>query len=76
MAEEPTDLALTVLREIRETQLEHGRRLEAIDRRFDEPHETVHTAMSFATHAHVRCEATEKRMNAFERSLAKLEEKA
>ena len=83
MAEEPTDRVSRMSREVRATLAEHGGRFEKLDRRFEEidrrSHEkleTVCTATGFAPHAHVRSEATDKRMDTFGRRLAKLEEKA
>ena len=79
MADEPDDLTLRLLRDIR-TKLEDldvlKERFDRMDARFDELHETIYIATGFATHANVRSESTEKRLAKVEARLAKLEEKA
>jgi polyhydroxyalkanoate synthesis regulator phasin len=56
MAETETNVVLRILREIRGQQVEDGRRLQRVERRVDELHESVVTAMGVAGVAQVATE--------------------
>ena len=80
MAEEPDDLVLRLLREIRsdvkgvQSQLEgHEQRLQRIERLTDETRELLHQVIGVSVIAGNRTEAYEERFDAFEARLAKLE---
>ena len=76
MADEPDNMILRLLREMRSTQLDHGERLKLIERRIDEVHETVYTAAGLAAHANVRHDGVAERLEALEARVERLEEKA
>ena len=76
MADEPDNLILRLLREIRETQVDHGEQSKLLNRRMDEVHETVYTAAGIAAHANTRHDTVTDRLEAIEARLDSLEEKA
>ena len=76
MADEPDMMILRLLREIRETQLDHGEQLKLLNRRMEEVHETVYTAAGIAAHANIRHDTVADRLDAIEARLDSLEEKA
>lgn len=56
MAESDDNLVLRLLREIRAQQSEDGMRLLRVERRLEELHDSVGTALGFAAHANVVAE--------------------
>lgn len=56
MAETENYLVLGLLREIRAQQTEDGLRLVRLERRVDELHDSLGTALGFAAHANVVAE--------------------
>jgi serine/threonine protein kinase HipA of HipAB toxin-antitoxin module len=82
VAEEPTDIVLTLLREIRAEQgkqLEsfdrHSRRFDTLDTRLDLLQETLVYARGLAAHGQVRHDIADKRMEVLEARVAKLEQR-
>ena len=59
MARQPDDLVLRVLKKIQQTQAKHSKRLDRIETHLDD----VVTALGLATHANVRHEAVDKRLD-------------
>jgi polyhydroxyalkanoate synthesis regulator phasin len=76
MPDELDNLTLQLLREIRQSQTEHGDRLVHIEQRIDELHETMYTVSGFAMHANVRHDTVTSRLNTLEQRIRHLEEKA
>jgi DNA repair ATPase RecN len=83
VADEPDNLILQLLREIRGTLGDHGKRfdrvdqrLNAIEQRIDEVHETMYQVAGFAMHANVRHDTVTERLKALEDRVGRLEEKA
>ncbi len=79
---EPDNHTLVRLREIRETvrgiakvQEDHGRRLEHIETRIDEMHESMVAALGLAAHANVRHDTVEKRPTDLTKRVERLEKK-
>ena len=54
MAKQPDDLVLRILKQIQATQAEHGKRFDQVERRLDEIHDGMITALGLASHANVR----------------------
>ena len=75
MAGEPDNVVLMLLREIRSTQDEHGGRLEHIETRVDEMHDSMVTALGLAAHANVRHDTVEKRLTDLTKRVERLEKK-
>ena len=80
MAEEPDNLMLRLLREIRETQDKHSALLEDHSRQFREMRREMHDwqestarAMGFAGHANLRAESLQKQIDALTERLERLE---
>jgi polyhydroxyalkanoate synthesis regulator phasin len=80
MAEEPENLILKMLREIRAKQEEHDGRFDKHDAQFRELRkaiedwqETTSTGVGFAAHAHLRTQAMEKEIEELKRRVAQLE---
>ena len=87
MAEEPDNLVLVLLREIRAKLDEHDRRFDEHDRRFDvqekrfdtlermirEWQETTATSLGFAAHANMRIEAMSYDIEAIKERLSQIE---
>ncbi len=83
MADEPDNLVLQLLREAREdvvdvkaTLKKHGERLNPIDHRLEEVHETLSTVAGAAVHANVRHDTVVERLKTLEERVSRLEEKA
>ena len=83
MAREPDNAVLVILRDIQQTLAEHGRRFDKMDQRFegiekrlDDIHEGMVTALGMSAHAHVRHDSVERRLDELTRRVEKLEEKA
>lgn len=79
---EPENHTLALLRDIREAvsgvskvQDEHGRRLEHIERRIDEMHESMVTGLGLAAHANIRHDTVEKRLSDLTKRVERLEKK-
>lgn len=75
MAKEPDNVVLMLLREIRSVQDDHSRRLESIERRVDDVHQSMVTALGLAAHANVRHETVEKRLSDLTKRIERLEKK-
>ena len=76
MADEPTDMVMRLLRDIRAKQAKDSERLLSIEHRLDEMSETPHMAAGFAVHANARHDVVGKDLEAIKARLAKLEENA
>ncbi|MAU95112.1 MAG: hypothetical protein CMP81_04350 [Fulvimarina sp.] len=83
MADEPDNLVLQLLREIRadigEVKLtfsKHSKRFDRVDQRLEEVHETLYTAAGAAVHANVRHDTVAERLKTLEERVSRLEEKA
>ncbi len=83
MAESPDNHTLRLLREIRDSGeemksllLSHGDRLDHIDQRLDEIHETMYATAGYAMHANVRHDTVNERLNKLEKRLVDLENNA
>lgn len=81
MAEEPDNLVLRMLREMREVLQEVRDKVHEHDRRFDELktqieewQETTATGVGFAAHANIRTQAIEKEIAELKRRIKRLEE--
>ena len=80
MAEEPDNILLRLLRDIRAKQDDHDKRFDAHDRRFDDLEkaiedwkETTATGVGFAAHANIRTEALEKEIADLKRRMDRIE---
>jgi len=80
VAEEPDNLVLKLLREMREILDDHTKRFEAHDRRFDELHkaiedwqETTSAGAGFAMHASIRTQALEKEIADLKKRIDRIE---
>jgi len=80
MAEEPDNLMLRLLRDIRDTQdkhstllADHSRQFREIRREMHERQESTATAMGFAGHANIRTESLQKQIDALVERLDRLE---
>ena len=80
MAEEPDNILLRLLRDIRAKQDEHDKRFDAHDKRFDDLDkaiedwkETTATGVGFAAHANIRNEALEKEIAELKRRMDRIE---
>lgn len=80
MANEPDNMLLRLLREVRAKQDEHDGRFDAHDKRFDELHkaiedwkETTATGVGFAAHANIRTGALEKEIAELKRCIDRIE---
>ena len=85
MADEPDNLMLQLLREIRfDVWTTCDRRFDEqgnaarsrIEQRLDEVHETMYTVAGFAMHANVRHDTVTDRLKTLEERVSRLEEKA
>ena len=82
MAEEPENVMLRLMREMRaklddvSMKLEeHDHRFDKVDQRLDEIHETMYTTAGMAMHANVRHEAVSKQLDDLRKRVERLEEK-
>lgn len=80
MVDEPDNLLLRLLRDIRAKQDEHDKRFDAHDTRFDELHkaiedwkETTATGVGFAAHANIRTDALEKEIADLKKRIDRIE---
>lgn len=80
MADEPDNLVLKMLREMREILDDHTKRFEGHDRRFDalqksieDWQETTSTGTGFAMHANIRTQALEKEIADLKRRIDRIE---
>ncbi|WP_442583269.1 hypothetical protein ACSBOB_15465 [Mesorhizobium sp. ASY16-5R] len=80
MAEEPDNILLRLLRDIRAKQDEHDKRFDAHDKRFDDLDkaiedwkETTATGVGFAAHANIRNGALEKEIADLKRRKDRIE---
>jgi hypothetical protein len=72
MAEDDDNVVLRLLREIRAGQDEQARRLIRVERRVDEMHDSMATALGMAAHSNVVVEQFGQRFDEFEDQLAAL----
>jgi hypothetical protein len=63
MAKQPEDLVVRILRDIQGTQAEHTKRLDHIEDRLDEMNDGVVAALGLASHANIRHEAVDRRLD-------------
>ncbi len=82
MSDEPENVILKLLREIRANQQEQGvtlrehvEWLKSIDKRMDEVHETLYAASGIAMHANVRHDTVSEEIAELRRRIERLEEK-
>jgi hypothetical protein len=61
---------------LREILNDHGGRLNRIEQRIDEVHETMYQVAGFAMHANVRHDTVTERLKVLEERVGRLEEKA
>ena len=80
MAEEPTDAAFIILKQIQETLADHSRRFNDMDPRFEEVdhrlgelHDSAITALGLAGHANVRHDSVTQRLDQPTRRIEALE---
>ena len=80
MAEEDDNIVLRLLREIRADQLDQGKRLIKVERRLDEMHEGMTTALGMAAHSNLvveqfgqRFDEVEDQLTALRRRVSELE---
>jgi chromosome segregation ATPase len=83
MSDEPDNMVLALLRDIRSTLRDHsgelsqiGQRVDRIDRRLEEVHETLYTVAGAAVHANIRHDTVAERLKTLEDRVSRLEEKA
>ncbi len=83
MPDEPDNLILQLLRDIRAKLGDHDvrfdrvdKRLAAVEQRIDEVHETMYQVAGFAMHANVRHDTVTERLKTPEGRVGRLEEKA
>ena len=69
MEEDPTNLILRLLREVRKVQDDHSqslaahdKRFDALDKKIDDWQETIATAVGLATHANLRNHSMEEQL--------------
>jgi len=81
MTEETENLVLQMLRGIRATLDEHTKlhadhteRFERLEKRMEDVHEGMYSALGFATHANMRTERVGERLNKLEDRVSKLED--
>ena len=77
---EPTDAVFVILKQIQETLVEHSRRFNDMDGRFDkvdqrlgELHDSAITALDLAGHANVRHDSVSHRLDELARRIEALE---
>jgi predicted nucleic acid-binding Zn-ribbon protein len=80
MTDEPANIILKLLRDIRAKQDEHDKRFDAHDHQFNDLNkaiedwrETTATGDGFAAHANIRTDALEKEIEALKRRIDRLE---
>ena len=73
MTEEDENLVLRLLREIRAGQQDQSLRLIRVERRVDEMHESMTTALGMAAHSNVVVEQMGQRFDEFEDRLVALQ---
>ncbi|MDD9909822.1 MAG: hypothetical protein OXR62_09035 [Ahrensia sp.] len=76
MADDRSDLILRLLREFRGDFDNIKERLDGIEQRMDEVHESMYTALGIAGHANVRHDSVSAEIKAIKARLTKLEENA
>lgn len=75
MAEEADNLVLTMLREIRARLDKHEERFDKIDNKLDDMSESLTTSLGLSLHANVRHESVQKKLDALEQRVKRLEER-
>jgi hypothetical protein len=73
MAKEPEDLVLRLLREIRGTQQDHGKKLDRLDKRVEDLYKISTHTLGVAANAHVRYEQLEARVERLTERVKRLE---
>jgi hypothetical protein len=72
MAEDDDNVVLRLLRELRAEQQDQSRRLIRVERRIDEMHESMTTALGMAAHSNLAVEQYGQRFDEVEDQLAAL----
>ncbi len=75
MAKEPDNLVLQLLRDIRSTQQDHGKKLEHMDKRVEDLYKISTHTLGVAANAHVRYESLEASVQKLEARVKRLEAK-
>jgi polyhydroxyalkanoate synthesis regulator phasin len=75
MAKEPDNMVLRLLREIRGTQQDHGKKLDHLDMRVEDLYKISTHTPGVAAYAHVRYEALESRVEQLTERVKRLETK-
>ena len=75
MAKEPVDATERILRQIQETQAEHGRLLHGMSKRLDEVRNGVIAALGLAKNADVRHDSVQNQLEELRRRVEALEAK-
>ncbi len=76
MSKEPDNVILRLLREVRDNQKKDSIRLEAIEGRMEEMHETMYSAVGMAAHANIRHDSVTDELKTLRKRVEKLEKKA
>jgi hypothetical protein len=75
MAKQPDELVVRILRDIQQTQADHSRRFDDIERRLKDLDDGVIAALGLATRADVRHDAINKRIDALQARIDRFEKK-
>jgi polyhydroxyalkanoate synthesis regulator phasin len=75
MAKEPDNLVLKMLREIRGRLDKHEERFDKIDKKLDDMSESLTFALGISMQANVRHESVQKKLDALEQRVNRLEER-
>jgi polyhydroxyalkanoate synthesis regulator phasin len=73
MAKEPDSLVLRLLREIRATQQDHGKKLDHLDKKVEDLYKISTHTLGVAANAHVRYEQLEARVDKLTDRVKRLE---
>ena len=73
MPNEPDNIVLQLLREMRSILDDHTQRFERLEKRSADTHESVITALGFAAHANVQYESVDRRIDDLTRRIEALE---
>ena len=82
MAKQPENIVIRILRDIQSaladqsrTLADHTKRFEHLERRLDDVHDGMLTALGLASHAHVRDDSMKKEIDDLKRRVKRLEAK-
>jgi hypothetical protein len=73
MAKQPENLVLRLLREIRSTQQDHGKKLDHLDKRVEDLYKISTHTLGVAANAHVRYEQLEVQVERLTERVKRLE---